>query len=238
VHIRDSAGQKTSLHLMSAFSGVDAEPIELLPAGTETDLEQAILLAFEHGTRILLCDAETQDDLVRLATAARLVRQPLLWTGSAGLARALASTFPALTRDIQSEQFWREGRTLMFVGTDHSVTHRQLAHLQRQPGVTGEHIHCVQWNETSATSVREAFAQGPVSALILTGGDTAAFVLATLNARTIRLAGELAPGIPWGFIEGGDADGCAVVTKSGGFGQKQTLADAFKFCCRRVCEPA
>jgi uncharacterized protein YgbK (DUF1537 family) len=238
MHIRDSAEQKTSFRLMNVFSGIDAERVELLSAGTVSDLQQGILSALERGTRILLCDAETQEVLVRLATAADRVPQPLLWTGSAGLARALASTFPALNQEGQREQSWREGRTLMFVGTNHSVTQRQLAYVRRQSGVTQDHIHCVQWNETSADSLKAAFARAPVSALILTGGDTAAFVLATLQARAIRVAGELSPGIPWGFIEGGDADGRAVVTKSGGFGQETTLADAFNFCSRRVCEPA
>ena len=74
--------------------------------------------------------------------------------------------------------------------------------------------------------------------MVLTGGDTAAFVLARLNASAIRLSGEIAPGIPWGYIEGGDADGRIVITKSGGFGQQDTLMQAIQFCSRRICEIA
>jgi uncharacterized protein YgbK (DUF1537 family) len=118
------------------------------------------------------------------------------------------------------------------------VTQRQIEHLQRKARITSAQIHSINWNKGSADGVRSQFAQGPVSALIITGGDTAAFVLAQLNARAIRLIGELAPGVPWGFIEGGIADGCAVVTTSGGFGEQETLAEAFNFCSRRVCEPA
>jgi uncharacterized protein YgbK (DUF1537 family) len=77
---------------------------------------------------------------------------------------------------------------------------------------------------------------------VLTGGDTASFVLRALNASSILLAGELAPGIPWGIIQGGDAEGCIVITKSGGFGRHDTLADAFDFCQRidhrRACASA
>jgi uncharacterized protein YgbK (DUF1537 family) len=42
--------------------------------------------------------------------------------------------------------------------------------------------------------------------------------LFTLGAHSFILQGELAPGIPWGIVQGGMAEGCIVITKSGGFG--------------------
>jgi uncharacterized protein YgbK (DUF1537 family) len=238
LHVRDSAEQNTSLPLLKLFNSVDEPHIELLPFGTESHLQQAILGALSRGARVLLCDAETQDDLVRLATAAHRLPERILWTGSAGLARAIASIMPRHDLLLQRDQTWHEGRILIFVGTDHPVTQRQIEHLHRKARITSAQIHSINWNKGSADGVRSEFAHGPVSALIVTGGDTAAFVLAQLNARAIRLIGELAPGVPWGFIEGGIADGCAVVTKSGGFGEQETLVEAFNFCSRRVCEPA
>jgi uncharacterized protein YgbK (DUF1537 family) len=86
---------------------------------------------------------------------------------------------------------------------------------------------------TSQQEIRNAFTARPVAALILTGGDTAAFVLKSLDASSILLAGELAPGIPWGFVEGGMAHGCMAVTKSGGFGDRDALIRALEFCTRR-----
>jgi uncharacterized protein YgbK (DUF1537 family) len=86
--------------------------------------------------------------------------------------------------------------------------------------------------------VVDAVHAGPVAALILTGGDTAAFVQRSLGASRIELGGELARGIPWGFVEGGVADGCVVITKSGGFGDRDTLVQAFEFCERRSYETA
>ncbi len=46
-----------------------------------------------------------------------------------------------------------------------------------------------------------------------------------LEADSFILQGELAPGIPWGLIQGGAAHGCIVVTKSGGFGAPTAFND-------------
>lgn len=59
--------------------------------------------------------------------------------------------------------------------------------------------------------------------LVLVGGDTAHHVLAGLRARGVLLSGEIERGVPVGTLIGGDADGKAVVTKAGGFGDGETL---------------
>lgn len=69
-----------------------------------------------------------------------------------------------------------------------------------------------------ATRIRSAFRSRKPQALILTGGETALLTVRALEAHSFILQGELAPGIPWGSIQGGMAHGCTVVTKSGGFG--------------------
>ena len=236
--IRDSAGQDSSLNLMTMFQEECGDTVDLLPVGEVDELERGIRRALDRGIRVLLCDSETQEDLVRLAGVASRIQQPLLWTGSAGLASALAYQFPPARSTKPIDYSWTEGRTLLFVGTEHPLTALQVSHLQQSVGGVASSIHRVQWNDSSAENVRSAFAESSVSTLILTGGDTAAFVLKALKAHAIRLAGELAPGIPWGFIEGGEAHGCAVVTKSGGFGQHDALTKVFQFCSRRVCAPA
>ena len=238
LHIRDSAQQDTSLNLTAVFETECGNGVDLLPVGTEDQLEQGIRRALDRGTRVLLCDSETQQDLDRLAAAAYRIQKPILWTGSAGLASGLAFQFPPARSAMPIDYVWPEGRTLLFVGTGHPVTVLQVLHLQKSAGAAASNIHRIQWNNSSAEYVRSAFSESPVAVLILTGGDTATFVLQTLNADAIRLAGELAPGVPWGFVEGGEADGCVIVTKSGGFGQQDTLTKASNFLARRVCEPA
>jgi uncharacterized protein YgbK (DUF1537 family) len=238
LHVRDSAQQDASVDLAALFDRQCRDLLEVLPLGAEEELERAIQNALGRGGRILLCDAETQADLDRLVRAAYRVAQPILWTGSAGLAFALASRFPATTSPTGADCAWPEGRALVFVGTNHPVTAAQVLHLEQQSAATRRNIHRLEWKDASAEFVRKTFSESPVSALVLTGGDTAAFVLEALNARVIRLVAEFAPGIPWGFIEGGEADGCAIVTKSGGFGQQETLTNILHFCSRRICEPA
>jgi uncharacterized protein YgbK (DUF1537 family) len=241
LRIRDAAAQDTTVALRDLFPGVDSTRIASLPVAAQAALEQGIARALASGVRVLLCDAQTQADLDRLAAASRL-RQPILWTGSAGLARALAATLPPSRHSEAIPIPRRDGRTLLFVGTDHPVTALQVSHLEDQCPAPDRATHRVNWTSPSHHEIREAFAADPTAALVLTGGETAAFVLEALGAAGILLAGELAPGIPWGIVEGGVADGCVVVTKSGGFGPREALVHIFDCCThihqRRVCAPA
>jgi D-threonate/D-erythronate kinase len=231
--IRDSAGQHTTISLRSLFSEVDGAHVDVLAVGSEAVLEQKLAHALSRGIRIVLCDAKSQADLERLANAALRLPQPILWAGSAGLARALAAVLPALEQRDTIPLARSIGRTMLFVGTDHPVTTLQVSHFEAQPTDPAQcSIHRV--DSQSQKKIRDAFEVAPVGALILTGGDTAAFVLRALNASSIILGGEISPGIPWGILHGGLADGCTVITKSGGFGEKDALARAYEFCNRRA----
>jgi uncharacterized protein YgbK (DUF1537 family) len=65
--------------------------------------------------------------------------------------------------------------------------------------------------------------------LVLSGGDTAEAVAHSLRASGIQLGGEIAPGVRWGRIIGGAAEGVAVATKAGGFGAEDSLVRAVDF---------
>jgi len=228
LEIRDASGQHTTIPLRPLFSEIDDAHIAVLSPGSEGPIEQAL----NAGTRILLCDAQTQEDLESLVAAAYSTDQPILWAGSAGLARALAAVLPA-SRSVAPEPIPRRvGRTVLFCGTDHPVTTLQVSHLREQPNSPQHAIYRV--DSQSQETIRDSFGAAPVASLVLTGGDTAAFVLRALDASSIVLAGEISPGIPWGVIHGGLADGCVVVTKSGGFGEQDALTRAFEFCDRRA----
>jgi uncharacterized protein YgbK (DUF1537 family) len=75
--------------------------------------------------------------------------------------------------------------------------------------------------------------QTPLGGLILSGGETAHFVCQVLQVDAIELSGEIEPGVPWGRLRGGPADGLPVVTKAGGFGQEATLVDAVDWLSKR-----
>ena len=59
--------------------------------------------------------------------------------------------------------------------------------------------------------------------LLLTGGDTALAVCSMLNTNAIELLDEVESGVPVGRMIGGLAEGAVVITKSGGFGDRETL---------------
>ncbi|MCH8844131.1 MAG: four-carbon acid sugar kinase family protein [SAR324 cluster bacterium] len=65
-----------------------------------------------------------------------------------------------------------------------------------------------------------------LSGIVLTGGDIAAAALQALGAYGIRLRHEVAPGIPQGTVVGGRHDGLPVITKAGGFGDRDALCRA------------
>jgi uncharacterized protein YgbK (DUF1537 family) len=62
-----------------------------------------------------------------------------------------------------------------------------------------------------------------VGGLVLTGGDVAAAVCAALGTVTLWLGGEIAPGLPWGTLEGGALPSVPVATKAGSFGNDDAL---------------
>lgn len=78
-------------------------------------------------------------------------------------------------------------------------------------------------------------------AMILVGGDGSRAVLARLGARSVRVAGSVAEGVPLGRLEGGPADGTVVVTKAGGFGTARTVVDVLanlrSYCSHQEVNP-
>lgn len=71
--------------------------------------------------------------------------------------------------------------------------------------------------------------QAQIGGLFLTGGDIATAVAASLHAEGYRIAGEIAPCIPWGTFTRSDLDDLPVITKAGGFGSENILSEAIGF---------
>jgi uncharacterized protein YgbK (DUF1537 family) len=213
LQIEDSSGRCAEVTLESLFSP------QYWPLLTVIRKPNEVAPALEAGKTILLCDAETEADLEALIRAT--VHIPgLLYAGSAGLARAVASLNPGTLppRVLPLLQ-----RTLVVVGTAHPVTALQLDALaESHPHARVLRIRCEAGDDAS---VQAAFQQFDPDALILTGGDTALLALRALSADSLILRGEFAPGIPWGIVQGGAAQGRVVITKSGGFGAPTAFTD-------------
>jgi len=67
--------------------------------------------------------------------------------------------------------------------------------------------------------------RGRTGALVLLGGDGARAVLHRLGAESVQVHGAVQEGIPHGVIESGRAAGLTVVTKAGGFGERDSIVD-------------
>lgn len=68
-----------------------------------------------------------------------------------------------------------------------------------------------------------------VSGVVLTGGDTARAVAGALGVRGLLVEREVLPGVPQSRLLGGSRSGLPVVTKAGGFGAPEALAEAVRY---------
>ena len=101
-----------------------------------------------------------------------------------------------------------------------------LATVGLAPCSRGEHSVAARLAQIVATPELS----GRVGGLVLTGGDIAAAVCTALNGSAVWLQGEIAPGLPWGVLEGGSLHACPVATKAGSFGGD----DALLVCIKRL----
>lgn len=197
---------------------------------------------------VVVCDAETAGDLAHLADAAPGMPTPVLWCGTAGLARALGSPITVPAGDL-------EGRRLFVVGTRHPVSVAQAARLRERmgrnavvvdrPGDVVARVHAVDevlraggcaalifalppLEPASAEAaivagLAELAAIDPPEVVMVSGGDTLYRFCRATDAESIAAIGEWSPGVPVARIVGGAWPGAALVSKSGAFGDPGLL---------------
>ena len=256
LHIQDMAGQDARMALMEAFAADFRNLVSVLSVHqSEERLQTAMKAALASGSRVLLCDAASAEDLDRIVRAAGRVNTDrgdrMLWAGSAGLAQALARDLQPTAGGPSGSEICGEenldGVSLMFIGSPHAVTSFQLQKLEttlptqilsleeatrtplRSDGCVVVRVSCGVDPEEHIRQAWEACSRLKIRSVLLTGGDTASLVLRALHTQSILLRGRVLPTVPWGVLEGGLADGHRVVTKSGGFGTEMALANAANF---------
>lgn len=185
----------------------------------------ALAQARAAGATLLAADAETEADLATLLAAAGTVAPDALLCGSAGLAGVLAAAtaaaHPALC--IPASPLPTARRVLAAIGSGSPIAHAQIAafvaagaaeldlsdgaplhgaaravlHLPPAPPAASLDGPAAR-NETArlAHAVQTAMTAWQPDALILSGGDTATAVLATLAAPRLEVVAELLPGMP------------------------------------------
>ena len=202
--------------------------LETLRAQTEREVIHVRDGALD-GPGVLVCDAEDDDDLARIAADGPA---GAVWAGSAGLAGALFGRLepgggapPAAAPG---------GPALVVVGTQAAAA--QLEVLLERGGCTG-----IPAGPGAGEAARAALARGEdavlygeaaagahlaravehAAGLVLTGGETARAVCDRVGVTAIELIREVEPGVPLG--RAGDL---GIVTKAGAFGDPGTLSRA------------
>ena len=230
------AGDRRSVDLCAGFHQAGVKDAALYSvAGNGRSLRDVV----ETSCRVVLCDAESDADLVATVQAGRKTVERILWIGSGGLAHALASQMPRIESSGESNPI--DGLVVLFVGSDHAVTRQQIERLRdravarvleasiedfaRVPPDAQVVILNVP-RSTSEDLVGRAvtlLASRGIGCCLMTGGDTAALVCRAARADSLRLTKEFDPGMPQGVIQGGTLDQVPVVLKSGGFGREGAL---------------
>jgi uncharacterized protein YgbK (DUF1537 family) len=233
------AGCKRTIDLRESLAAVGIHDVSVIPTGSAARaISEGMRDALQAGKKLVLCDAKSSEDLQLTVAAARRHTRDILWIGSGGLAHALASELPKV--NVQEKDRIVDGPAVLFVGSDHVVTRRQIevlkqiasvleASVEEFEGSGTEHqfvVLNITRNSTTGDQIRRAMSALPTHAIacgVLTGGDTAALVCRALGVRSLRLHEEFAPGLPLGTVIGGVLDGVPVILKSGGFGKDDAL---------------
>jgi uncharacterized protein YgbK (DUF1537 family) len=192
-------------------------------------------------------DADTDDDLDGVVAHGREATGPVLWCGTGGLARALARG-----RQVRASRALNPP-VLGFFGSDQPLTMAQLRACQKHwlkvsEGPNGAAAVTRHLSEFTAALVSVDLAPGLArnqaaqrigralarvavdlpsrpGTLIVVGGETLRGLCGSLGTMSLRVTGQVAPGLPRSIMHGGHWNGVEVVSKSGAFGEATVWRD-------------
>ncbi len=190
-----------------------------------------------HAAKASIPDAASQE---QIAAALRMQEHDLL-IGARGLAEALAEQWS--DKVVPAPQLAPGTPVICVIGSTDPITveqaealrerYPQLAYIAAPNGVAAELVsgrlmlvQAIAGAEPAAPAVvadnlarvLQQLKPAAGTALVLSGGATAQAILAALGIGLITLVGEALPGLPIAR-----AGGFTIITKSGGFGDKDTL---------------
>jgi uncharacterized protein YgbK (DUF1537 family) len=180
----------------------------------------------------VVIDASTAEDLADIAALVDGAGPLAVPVGSAGLAAALGARSAG-----RPPERARVDDVLVVVTSVHPVAQAQVAAIEGLvPIVLPPPIQSATVShEQALTAAREVADRAaplilarPGAAIVVIGGDGTDALLAALAADGVVVFGSLLPGVPYGRIRGGLADGTIIATKSGGFGTAGTLVDIIR----------
>lgn len=129
----ESLTGRADMVALLAAQGLRVAPVRLdtIRAGAVAVLAQLRALHAEQIAAVV-CDAETEQDLVTLAEASIQFDAPAFWVGSGGLARALSVVAPVTRAQAAPAVTYHKGPVLTLVGSMSGISGKQAAHLCEQ----------------------------------------------------------------------------------------------------------
>lgn len=198
-----------------------------------------LAIADRIGKSAAIPDIENDDDFDAVLPGDL---ESVVYVGAAGLAEALARRIVAAPEDAPAVQLPQPA--LLIIGSRDPITAEQIGMLQgvdtldapngETPPFPVSEVLLVRMTEGSETVSAQAagarFAESvaaqikvdPPQTLFVSGGESAAALLACLDIGILEVRGEILPGVPVSQVRYSGRP-MLVVTKSGGFGQKDTL---------------
>lgn len=181
-------------------------PIDVLQ--TASDLREKLA---SPNSEVLICNAETEDDVAALIAECRKAKPAPLVAGPAGGIAAWAgggTPEPLRRAWIEEVDEW-----LVVCGSRHPLARAQAKHA-RQLGLTvlATPETRVEDIDSEMETLAEQAAAAAKGGLVIFGGDTALAVWRAMGVRRLTPLGELMPGVAVSH-----AGGCTFITKAGGF---------------------
>jgi uncharacterized protein YgbK (DUF1537 family) len=139
--------------------------------------------------RVLICDAESDADLERIAVAARGGAAPGFFIGTAGLANALAAQVPRVARSPLTFNA-PAGGTLIVVGSLASISRVAADELAAMPGVRRFAFTAPSLLDAASTAERSH--TGAMIAAALQAGEDVLVEIARDHAPNLALGPQLA----------------------------------------------
>lgn len=162
------------------------------------------------GTGVVLCDAETEDQVAELmAICAASGRRPVVAGPAGGLRYWARSPNGAQSHPLPGRPAVE--RWLVVCGSRHAVSARQV----EEAGKLGLEVI----SSLEAERLAKLAAASPAGGMMIFGGDTALAVFRALGVDSLAPCGEILPGVAVST-----AAGRVFVTKAGGFGESDLVA--------------
>ena len=198
---------------------------------------------------IVLCDAETPADMADIVVRARRMDRPILWCGSAGLARALATA--------GETEIARPRPDMIVIGSRHEASRRHVDALSSAPAIRvltvrepddiraaedGGKRQVITFDPADGSLAgidniqRQSFRRLSErdlwpAVLVVVGGDTLLRVVESAGVDQLVVLGEWAPGVALTRAKGGSLDERFIYTKAGAFDDLGLFDSLLKPAC-------